>query len=270
MATPRKRARTRARSQRPPTGQAGLKNVFARDFLRRTGKLKRLCAISPDELSPDDVHDLRVTTRRLRASLSILKSVAPHMKDGGARRELRALGRVLGERRMLDIAIRDARRYRLDDAALHKRHARADKSLARALARKHTVPLFDHVSDAAAAIPQAAFERLSWRLQDFEWDLAYLIQHPPRTAEERHDLRIRLKKVRYTLEAFGKRSALLERVQDHLGREHDLGVLQSLTAKKQVVTRDERKARVRAQRAMKPALRAALRHLHALRRDLQR
>jgi CHAD domain-containing protein len=270
MVASRKPARTAARVHGLSSGQAGLKNVFARDFSRRLQKLKRLVAISPDHLTVDDVHDMRVTTRRLRASLSILRQVTTVKKSGAVRRDLRALGRVLGERRMLDIAIRDAKRYRLDATVLDKRYARAGKTVERALARKRTSSLIDQLADVATAIPQTAFERLTWRLQDFEWDLAYLLQHPPRNAEERHELRIQLKKVRYTLEALGREVPVLARLQDHLGREHDLGVLQILTTKKREVARDERKARERAKRALAPALRASLRRLQALRRELVR
>ena len=255
---------------RTPSGEAGLKSAFARDWTRRARKLEKLCAIPPDKLSVDEVHDLRVTTRRLRASLSLLRRCADMKRERGARRELRTLGRALGARRMLDIAIRDAERYGADTAPLRKRHVRASAALVRTLRRKRAKSLLDDLAAIAKEIPAAPFARLWWRFQDFEWELAYRAERLPRTAEEWHELRIELKKVRYVLEALGRRSVPLERLQDHLGREHDLGVLQTLIGKERAIAKDERAARLCAERVMAAALRSAMKNLQWLRREIVR
>ena len=52
---------------------------------------------------------------------------------------------------------------------------------------------------------------------------------PSRSAEALHEFRIALRKARYALEALGKPVDPLVRLQDHLGRAHDLQLLRDLT-----------------------------------------
>jgi CHAD domain-containing protein len=243
--------------------------AFRRDWVKRSSTLRRLGLQPARGLSVDDVHDLRVTTRRLRASLSVLRHcAAPDARQRRARHELRAMGRALGERRMLDVALRDAGEFRADTAHIEKRLAKANTALHRALRADRVRALGSDLREMERVITAAPFERVSPWLEGFEWELAYLLQVPPRTGEARHELRVQLKKVRYIIEAFGRRSASLQKLQDHLGREHDLAVLQSLSGRIPAAARDERAARRRAERLMGTALRSAMKHMRAIRREL--
>jgi CHAD domain-containing protein len=254
---------------RPASGSTRLRTVFARDFERRTRILHRLSR-APRRLSADDVHDLRVTTRRLRESISMLRECGAGAGTARARRELRALGRALGACRTLDIAIEDARTYRVDAGPLEKKRVRAYGSLYRLLRPARTRRLVDDLRRAQRGIVGAPFERLLHHLQHHEWEIAYRLAAPPRTAAERHRLRVEMKKVRYMIESVGRKSASLRRLQDHLGREHDLAVLQELVGRVPRAGRDGRLARARAQKALAPALRSAMRQLRAMRGDISR
>ena len=221
------------------------------------------------DLSADDVHDLRVTTRRLRSSLSVLRHCSD-LSDAKARRELRALGRVLGERRMLDIALGDAKRYGVDTDAIEKRREWADAGLRRALKPARVKALLAHLREAEKSMAQASFDRLAHWLESLEWEIAYRLMVAPRAPDERHDLRIQLKKVRYVIESLGRRSPSMQKLQDALGKEHDLAVLQSLAGRIARASRDERAARKRADRIRPTALRSAMVNLRAIRRALAR
>src|SRR5512146_952227 len=109
------------------------RRALERDWARRLKVFHRLSSKDPGDLSRDDVHDLRVTTRRLRASLWVLRHCGGSGLMQRAHRELRAIGRVLGECRMWDIAGRDAEAYGAGTDLIEKKRSRARAKLHRAL-----------------------------------------------------------------------------------------------------------------------------------------
>lgn len=256
--------------KRALSGEVVARRIFAGDWSRRTKRLKLLVDPAHGKLSVDDVHDLRVTTRRLRASLSVLLHGMESKAARKAHRKLRTLGLALGERRMWDIAMRDAITYQLSTATMKKRHARSSQALQRALGKKRIDVLLAGLDEVEPEISLIPFERVGPWLASFEWELAYRLLQPPRTPKARHQLRIQMKKVRYVLESFGRSSRSLRKLQDHLGREHDLVVLQTYVGRKANVARDARRERLRADKVRGPALRSAMRNLRALRRDIAR
>jgi CHAD domain-containing protein len=185
-------------------------------------------------------------------------------------RELRAIGRVLGERRMWDIAEHDAETYGADTGAIEKKRRRAHAKLRRALRGTRVRSVRKDLRKLEKMIPGLILERLVPWLQGYEWEIAYRLQRRPKTPTERHELRIQAKKVRYVLECLGRSSAHLEGLQDHLGREHDLEFLRETIGAKRALLRDKRIAARRADRAMMPALRAGMRELRTLQNDLGR
>jgi CHAD domain-containing protein len=239
-----------------------------RDWRKRTRTLERLAR--RDDLSVDELHELRVATRRLRASIFVVSRCTTMAQAGKIKWELRALGRVLGERRMWDIAIHDAARYGAKTDVLRKKQVAAEKAVRRSLRPGASDGLIGRLQKAGAAIPDMSLERLAPWLEDFEWELAYRLRRRPRTPEERHQLRIQMKKIRYVLECMGRRSRRIEKLQDYLGREHDLGVLRTFVGREPRLTRDAQRARSRANRTLKPALESAMRQLQFLRRDIAR
>jgi CHAD domain-containing protein len=91
------------------------------------------------------------------------------------------------------------------------------------------------------------------------------IVHPPTTNRARHLLRINVKKARYVLEATGRPVTPLVKLQDHLGRWHDLMVLSSVAGRTSQVTRARNREWMIARRLVRPALRRAIHSLADLR-----
>jgi CHAD domain-containing protein len=255
---------------RPISSEELAHRALERDWAKRMKIFQRLVDKGAGALSDDDVHDLRVTTRRLRASLWVLRHCMESNTGDRAHRELRSIGKVLGERRMWDIALGDAQKYGADTRAIEKKRARAHTKLRRALRGARVRSVLKDMQKLEEAVPGLMLERLVPWLQGYEWELAYRLQKRPKTPAERHALRIQAKKVRYVLECLGRKSARLEKLQDHLGREHDLDVVQGLIGRKRGLAGDRRNAATGANRVMQPALHSGIRELRALQKDLSR
>jgi CHAD domain-containing protein len=171
---------------------------------------------------------------------------------------------------MWDIALGDAEKYGGKTGEIEKRGERATARMKRALRGGRVRRLVKDLRRMEKTIPGAMLERLAPWLQGYEWELAYRLLHRPKTPAGRHGLRIQAKKVRYVLECLGRRSLALEKLQDHLGREHDLAVVREVIGTKRGMARDERQARASANRVMPRALRSAMRQLHALQKEIKR
>jgi CHAD domain-containing protein len=256
--------------RRPVSAAEAAHRALERDWAKRVRIFEKLAEADADDLSKDDVHDLRVTTRRLRASLWVLRHCMESSAAERLHKELRAIGSVLGERRMWDIAEHDAETYGADTGPIEKKRTRAQAKLRHALRGARVRSVRRDLRKLEKMIPGLILERLVPWLQGYEWELAYRLQRRPKTPTERHELRIQAKKVRYVLECLGRSSVNLEKLQDHLGREHDLDFLREVIGAKRALMRDKRVAAQRANRAMTPALRSGMRELHTLKEDLAR
>jgi inorganic triphosphatase YgiF len=86
----------------PSDGRARAGDVVSAYVGAQASRLKALdAAVRRDE--PDGVHQMRVTTRRLRAALQAFPMVWPEPATAGLREELRWLGRVLGDARDAEV-----------------------------------------------------------------------------------------------------------------------------------------------------------------------
>ena len=135
----------------------------------QTSRLKALdAAVRRDE--PDAVHQMRVTTRRLRAVLQAFPMVLPQPATAGARDDLRWLGQVLG----------DARDAEVLEQHFHTALADLPDELvigpAKARVTRHFAP---EQAAARKAVLRALDSRRYFRLLD---DLDRLVDDPPRAA----------------------------------------------------------------------------------------
>jgi len=204
------------------------------------------------------VHDMRVATRRLRASFEVFYeafepgALKPHLKG------LRAAARLLGEVRDLDVAMEKARAY-LENLpaeqrgdltplfyAWEKQREEARRRMAahmespdyRTFKRKFN--LFLH-TEGAGARPLPKDQPRASTVQELAPELIYrrlaavrayepFLQNAP--IERLHALRIECKKLRYTVEYFGEVLGPqadevingLKTLQDHLGDLNDAQV----------------------------------------------
>src|SRR5262245_10473699 len=203
------------------------------------------------------VHQARVASRRLREALPVLTEGLSHTKAGKARRKIARLTAALGEVRELDVTLllidELTERPNVPAAALaevraqviEEREQRRHGMLKR-LAHVDTTKLDRRLQTVKHALEAAAPARHGWR-GALAARVARRARRLARAIDEAgqiyapqalHDVRIASKKLRYALELADDSGAapcadsvrILKRVQDTLGRLHDLQVLQHYAA----------------------------------------
>ncbi len=237
------------------TGDDLLAEAARRIMAKHTRKLHQHL---PGVLSGDDPHDIhqaRVATRRLRACM---EATAPAFRTRPVeelRAGLRRLARALGEVRDRDVLSmrleRDAQQYPESErlplleiiARIAGERAAAHRALLEELGRKRTVRLLNALNDfLVAPLPKVqAREELpllvrhyagSSLLRRYEEVLQFELLIDGATSEQLHDLRIRCKHLRYTLELFQPAlpdtveavTKVVTEMQEHLGDLHDADV----------------------------------------------
>jgi CHAD domain-containing protein/uncharacterized protein YjbK len=204
---------------------------------------------------PEELHDMRVATRRMRAALDLF---GPYIAGPEAQRAndyLRQLGRILGDVRDMDIALAEARAFlaarpEMEADALEpllKHWTRQRKRARRRMVRYLQGQSYERTVGAIEALLQhlaldtpwhaksdQAAGRVAPRLLYLRWEMvrAYeaVLQDAP--VELLHMLRITCKQLRYGIEFFEeilprKVTTLNDQivaVQDHLGAMHDAAV----------------------------------------------
>ncbi|NMC73087.1 MAG: CHAD domain-containing protein [Geobacteraceae bacterium] len=210
----------------------------------------------------EDIHDLRVASRRLREGLALFSPCYPRKKISRLRGSIRKITDILGDLRNIDegLAFFRAEAGELGNGQgeelarciqlYEKNREEARKDLKRDLRRMnprtlrkmfvrtvHAPYLFDPPPGAAdpfAAIEDFAREKIDLRLEPV---LALIpVARRPEEAAAQHRLRIAIKRYRYRLEVLsplmgeGYRDvhAQVKAYQEILGRLHDLDVFREL------------------------------------------
>lgn len=184
--------------------------------------------------SEEDVHDLRVEIRRLRAALKVFKKDLPKEVRRRANRSLRRAQRRLGIVRDWDVAIQKSKDFAATTDhidRLQMARTRRQRALARVRAslRKDSwrndlrgairrVTSIRNVDATARKILDKRVERVRLRLREIE------------SREDLHRLRLSIKKLRYAMECFEpaigrtsvtKELVLLKKLQYELGKIND-------------------------------------------------
>jgi CHAD domain-containing protein len=234
------------------------------------------------------VHQARVATRRLREAVPVLAQGLKHSKAGKARRKIRRLTRALGGVREVDVTLHlldelaaagEVPRTAIEDVRAHvvgERDRRRAVMLER-LEHVNVDKLGRRLASVADALEGSTDE--SWRdvlgtrlLKRARMLAAAMDQSGHLYVPERlHGVRIAAKKLRYALElaADGGAAAAkphvrtIKRVQDLLGRLHDLQILQAHIADVQAGSAADRPGMHAALDALARHVEDACRHLHA-------
>jgi CHAD domain-containing protein len=230
-------------------------------FLRnQTLVFKRLAKKTRRKQAKDDVHLLRITVRRLRATLWILQHSALTAKPGrplrlrSLNRKLKVAGKALGAVRELDIAVRDAERYQIDSASLRKKRKRCRQKLAQVLNTKYTNTIARKLEKVIENAASKGYINLEPALQKLRDRIVPWRRKKIRNAFDFHRLRIMAKKTRYAREAIGKPVNHLTDLQDILGKAHDITVLMEYVGRRPQLVRDRKTFSSRSTRLVKPAL----------------
>jgi CHAD domain-containing protein len=225
------------------------------------GKMQRREAGTRDGSDAEDLHDMRVSTRRMRAAWRVFDGAFKAGKTRKIRRHLETIADRLGVVRDLDVLIEGLEAYGtgLDEEqrpglgplnTLWRRqrgNARAqliselDSPSYAAFVKEMEEFLEDGANSAAAIASPTSPHRVRDRAASKIWAAyesvrAYELVLPWADVETLHDLRIATKWLRYALEFFGETLGpdfprLLERVvalQEHLGLLHDADVASKL------------------------------------------
>lgn len=231
-------------------------------FVVASSCLRQIALNQPGVLggSREGLHQMRVGLRRLRAALSIFERTLKPGEFDDLKRELVWLTEELAGAREFDVLLESHRKFDETRAALagaaelrseltHRRHeafAAAGRAVAsarfeRLIVSSAVVFLSRADEDGAGGLPVRALARraLKRRTQHVLDGLEGFEQLDVR---ERHQLRIRVKKLRYGTEYFSSLFAhsrreqarfvrVLEALQETLGRLNDIAVLRAIAAK---------------------------------------
>jgi CHAD domain-containing protein len=196
------------------------------------------------------VHDLRVGCRRLREALAIASPCLDPERTERANVRAQALGRVLGERRIADVMIEEVRERFAQEASavpgledvLQARRMKATKAVWRAFPEdrllRHGAKVIElgQRANANVTLRDIAAPHLKRRVSRVEALIPFL--EDPHNGEAHHQLRIKLKRLRYSAEIFGdvfkseldEKTVLppLKQMQDALGILNDAQELRRL------------------------------------------
>jgi CHAD domain-containing protein len=206
----------------------------------------------------EELHDMRVATRRMRSAFDVFGSayepkVIKHYLKG-----LRAIGRVLGQVRDMDVIVEHAVNYQeklenKEHTGLNpllgawKQSIETDRSKLKLHLQSESYHHFKHEFNCFLQSPEINHESISKqagttaRVRDivpvlvysrFAAVRAYEMLLPTASVAQLHALRIEFKKFRYSLEYFreilgtgvDKAISELKLLQDHLGELHDADV----------------------------------------------
>jgi CHAD domain-containing protein len=200
-------------------------------------------------LNPKSVHDLRVTIRRLSASLSVLHSIIDDDRIVEVQRQFKKVQKRLGPLRDVQVQIASTKRWRRPASirrfgnSLERFEKREGKRVLKILTgrrRKKLRRLLHRTETRTGSVlmntsPALVFDKVSaaarTRLEELQKARAQLIASDPSSL---HELRISAKKLRYLLESSEpllgpvskEQQQLLRNYQSELGAIRDMQVLE--------------------------------------------
>lgn len=239
----------------------GARVSLAKDLKRMRKTFSRLAPRVQKKWDPDELHDLRVLTRRLRAIVWLSRHSAkgPRLKE--LRQVLRELGHALGEKRTLDVLQKDAKKYKVDGEPRPSDVKKVKKRIEEQL-DSHQRNGLDHLLRAAEKkIAKVKSRDLKPALAELIPSLEKLSERNPKTPKEWHLLRIEVKKVRYAAELLGVKVGELKKIQDLLGRGHDLGLLIERLGRNREIQSDLQKVWKQSKKITAPILKKSERKL---------
>lgn len=234
----------------PEASRAGAFQVIARSCLSQIIANE---AVLRKTAEPEAVHQMRVGLRRLRAAISLFKPMLADRETETVKQGLRWIGRKLGPARDLDVLLGNLRNMTgssLAEDALQDAERRRQKAYEILRKALDSPRYMSAILETAAWIEagkwlavgdlpsRSARKHAARELSRRHRKILREARHMEELGDdERHELRIRIKKMRYGAEFFaslfdGKKSKKrrkamlpeLERLQDLLGEMNDIAV----------------------------------------------
>lgn len=211
--------------------------------------------------SNENVHALRLTIRRLGAQLWLVQQERKKLLPKRLMRSLELVNQDLGQYREVSVAIKDCESYGRKTKRLEAQGSKAKRVLLKGLTRKRQRKLLLKVDVLERRLQGFSKLDFSKGKSLLGRKLQLLLHKSALKDEEMHKVRILTKKTRDCMECLGLPVTGLPDLQAHLGRGHDLEVLQGLVRRNKLIQRDRQKEYQRARELVRPALRRALRQL---------
>lgn len=225
----------------------------------------RLLRAQTKSLTAKGIHDLRVSTRRLRAQIVMIEKNTAHRLIVNAENSLKKLGRALGERRQWDVALTAAHKYHLKDGQLRDDQKDAGAKLRKLLHRAEVKALPKQLAAFERTLKNEKIQIQGRQLKKMRSQLKSWLKQKKFSAKEMHQLRISTKKIRYAFECMDLPVQELKDLQDHLGKSHDLTVLSKYFDQPKLLRKADQKERRQAKKRIRPALRSSLEVLNVIR-----
>lgn len=205
--------------RKPPTAPH-----FSAAFARQTERFRRLLKETRENADAKNVHQLRVSTRRLRAALAIARSLGGDGKsERKAQKRLKKLGKALGAWREADVLQQDLAAFGLASAAVSAGPRASRKIIRDELpSGKKFARELRQVEEHLRQPGRRPFEKI---VSDLRLKVEALQAADFARPEELHLLRIQIKKIRYSFEIMGLPVEELKGLQRLLGELHDAEVL---------------------------------------------
>ncbi|HEY8272001.1 MAG TPA: CHAD domain-containing protein [Pseudobdellovibrionaceae bacterium] len=232
--------------------------VVENQFQEQVKIFNKLMHSQSQRLSLEGVHDLRVSTRRLRSLIDLLEKSTAHKVPKAAKKSLKELGDLLGDRRQWDVALQGARRYHLNTQGLLKDQRAAGSKLHKILQRPEIQKIPHELRIFGEGLGVDRVPVRDKLLQKVSTELKQWIRQKKFSKKEIHLLRISMKKIRYTFEFLDLPVNDLKDLQESLGQCHDLTVLSDYFGRPKKVKKDEQKKYKKIQKRIRPALRSSL------------
>lgn len=238
-----------------------LRSILIKNLERDAKALKRQALQARHDPCKKNIHQLRITVRRVRAVLWLIEHGSSHLSFRKLKANLRNLGHALGRLREIDVAIQDAKKYHLRVTRLKNKRQAARKSLRGTLGRRRLLKISSGLDKTIFKINEC--QKLDVR------SAASLLQNRVRpwkhkrlkTDDDFHSLRIATKKTRYILESIGRPAQPLRDLQEILGKGHDLEMLQEFSGKNPMLYSEISKQYRQARRLSQSTIRFALNSL---------
>lgn len=234
-------------------------------FQQEIRKFRRLLRAQSQHLTVAGVHDLRVSTRRLRAQLRLIEKNSSHAIPIPLLKSLKKLTSALGERRQWDVTLKEAHKFQLAEDPLRKEQTRAGQRLQKVLRSRDVQALPVILKGFEVPLKNEEITISKKFFNDMRSQLKTWLKQKKFSTRDLHELRISTKKIRYAFECMDLPVEDLKDLQDHLGKSHDLTVLRDYFNNPKKVRKADRKERRRATQRIRPALSTSLEVLNLLR-----
>jgi CHAD domain-containing protein len=202
----------------------------------------------------ENVHQLRVNVRRIRAVLWLAHHSSPSISFERLPLRLRKLGQALGHQRELDVARSDAKKYHIKTKKIRALRRCTQDHLMRKISAESCKKILSQLEKAISRIEKHPEINIkpglkALRKEFYPWKKKDFFPN-----KELHRFRIIVKKTRYALEAVGQEIQPLKKIQNLLGQGHDLEVLQALSKKNKKIQIDVDLRYAKARKIIKPTL----------------